>query len=95
MLPIPFLLVAPPAFAVNPIAEVICAQRDEMLRRLEVEYGAARQGWGLRGQGMLMEVWSVPTTGNWTLVQTYPDGRSCILAFGQDWEGPEPPASPA
>ena len=90
-----FLLLATPAFAVDPIAEVICAEREEMLRRLEVEYGAARQGWGLRGQGSVMEVWAVPSTGEWTLVQTYADGRACIVAIGENWELAETGADPA
>ena len=93
---IPLLVVLPaPALAYNPVAEVICANREDMLRRLEVEYGAARQGWGLRGHGAVMEVWAVPSTGEWTLGQTYADGRSCIVAFGENWEAPAPPADPA
>ena len=95
MIPILCLIAAPPVFAADPIASVICAHREDMVRRLEIEYGASRQGWGLRGHGMVMEVWSVPTTGEWTLVQTYADGRSCIVAFGESWEGPAPPANPA
>jgi hypothetical protein len=83
------LLLGAPAFAADPIAAVICAERSEMLRRLEVEYGAARQGWGLRGQGSVMEVWAVPSTGEWTLVQSYADGRSCIVAIGENWESAE------
>lgn len=95
LIPLLFLPAAPPVFAADPIATVICASRADMLRRLEVEYGASRQGWGLRGHGSVMEVWSVPSTGEWTLVQTYADGRSCIVAFGDAWEGPEPNADPA
>jgi hypothetical protein len=91
----PLLLLLPtPALAADPIASVVCATRETMLRRLEVEYGASRQGWGLRGHGSVMEVWAVPSTGEWTLVQTYPDGQSCIVAMGESWEM-EPPADPA
>ena len=88
-------LVPAPALAVDPIAEVICADRAEMLRRLEVDYGATRQGTGLRGAEAVMEVWAVPSTGDWTLVQSYADGRACIVAIGENWEGPETPADPA
>jgi hypothetical protein len=80
------LLLATPAFAADPIASVICADREDMLRRLEVEYGAARQGWGLRGNGAVVEVWAIPSTGEWTLVQTYAGGQSCIVAIGENWE---------
>jgi hypothetical protein len=30
----------------------------------------------------------VPSTGEWTLVQSYADGRTCIIAIGENWEGP-------
>jgi hypothetical protein len=89
------LCLATPAFAVDPIAAIICADRETMLRRLEVEYGAARQGWGLRGNGSVMEVWAVPATGEWTLVQSYADGRTCIVAIGESWENPVAEADPA
>jgi hypothetical protein len=90
----PLLLLATPAFAVDPVAHVICADRGEMLRRLQIEYGAVRQGAGLRGPEAVMEVWAVPATGDWTLVQSYADGQSCIVAIGENWE-PENPADPA
>jgi hypothetical protein len=92
---IPLLFLAMPASAADPIASVICADREDMLRRLEVEYGASRQGWGLRGNGAVMEVWAVPSTGEWTLVQTYAGGQSCIVAIGENWEGTVAQADPA
>jgi hypothetical protein len=92
---IPLLFLASPALAYDPIASVICADREDMLRRLEVEYGATRQGWGLRGNGAVMEVWAVPSTGEWTLVQTFAGGQSCIVAIGESWERMGPPQDPA
>jgi len=92
---IPLVLLPLPAAAADPVGEVICAERAEMLRRLEVEYGAVRQGTGLRGAEAVVEVWAVPSTGDWTLVQSYANGRACIVAIGENWEGPEPAADPA
>ena len=90
------LALAPaPALAADPIAAVICADRAEMLRRLEVEYGAVRRGGGLRGPEAVLEVWAVPSTGDWTLVQSYADGRSCIVAVGEHWEDARPGDDPA
>jgi hypothetical protein len=91
---VPLLLLATPALAADPVSPVVCAERGDMLRRLEVEYGAVRQGAGLRGPEAVMEIWTVPATGDWTLVQSYADGLSCILAIGENWE-PEDPADPA
>ena len=79
------LLVPLPLAAESPIAEVICAPRAEMVDRLTRQYGASLAGQGVRNVEMVMEVWSSPR-GDWTLVQSYTDGRSCILAMGEAWE---------
>ncbi|WP_245298778.1 hypothetical protein [Pseudotabrizicola sediminis] len=69
----------------SPIAEVICAPRAEMLQRLTLTYGAQLAGQGVRNLEMVMEVWTTPR-GDWTLVQSYTDGRACIVAMGEAWE---------
>jgi hypothetical protein len=43
----------------------------------------------------VVEVWAVPSTGEWTLVQTYAGGQSCIVAMGENWEGLNPSQDPA
>jgi hypothetical protein len=73
------------ATAGTPIAEVLCAPRDEMVQRLKGQYGARLSGMGLRNVEMVMEIWTDPR-GEWTLVQSYTDGKSCILAMGEGWE---------
>lgn len=78
-------MVAGSATAGTPIAEVLCAPRDEMVQRLTVQYGARLSGMGLRNVEMVMEIWTDPR-GEWTLVQSYTDGKSCILAMGEGWE---------
>lgn len=76
-----------PARAAGPIAEVICFPRAQMVERLSRHYGATLAGSGLRNMEMVMEIWTDPQ-GDWTLVQNYTDGRSCILAMGEFWETP-------
>lgn len=92
-------LVAVIAFATAPqarIADVVCDARTRLETRLETQYGASMQGRGLRGPDAVLEVWSVERTGDWLLVQTYVDGRSCIVAMGDDWENmAAPPQDPA
>lgn len=82
------------AFATTTITNVICHDRDTMLARLEQTHGAERQGRGMRGPDALLEIWAIPKTGEWTLVQTYASGKSCIVAMGENWEalGPLDPA---
>lgn len=86
--------VAPlPLRAADPIAAVVCAPRDEMLTRLQKGYGAELRGLGLRNEETVIEVWA-DDKGDWTLVQNYSTGQSCIVAMGVGWEGLEggPPA---
>jgi hypothetical protein len=83
------LLLAAPAMAESPIAEVICAPRNELTQRLA---GAAVSGSGLRDTETVLEVWTRPS-GDWALVQSYADGTACILAMGEAWESiARPPA---
>lgn len=84
---IPVLLLASPAAAETPIAEVICVPRAELLQRLS---GAQVTGSGLRDAEAVLEVWT-KASGDWTLVQSYANGTACILAMGEAWEAVIPP----
>jgi len=84
---------AAPVQAGDPIAQVVCAPRADMVARLQKGYGAELRGSGMRSEDSVIEIWT-DAKGDWTLVQTYASGRSCILAMGEAWEvaGPLPPA---
>ena len=84
---IPVLALATPVAAQNPIAEVICVPRAELVLRLS---GAEVSGSGLRDTETVLEVWT-RASGDWTLVQSYPNGTACILAMGEAWEAVIPP----
>ena len=84
------LLCAPPALAGGPIAEVVCAPREAMVQRLSTTQGAAIAATGLRDMETVLEIWTSPK-GDWTLVQSYTDGLSCILAMGAEWDMPRLP----
>jgi hypothetical protein len=81
------ILAPRPVVAGGPIAEVICFPRAALVERLRGQYGATLAGSGLRNMEMVMEIWTDPQ-GDWTLVQNYTDGKSCILAMGEFWETP-------
>lgn len=91
------IILVSPAVAGGQIAEVFCDDRDTMVLRLERSHGAERTGRGMRGPEAIVEIWTVPSTGEWTLVQSYPNGISCIVAMGENWEalGEALPAEPA
>ena len=84
---IPVLVLATPAAAQSPIAEVICVPRAELVQRLS---GAKLTGSGLRDAETVMEVWT-RASGDWTLVQSHANGTACILAMGEAWEAVIPP----
>lgn len=83
------------AHATSPLAEVICDERDALRMTLQRSFGARQQGRGMRGPDAIVEIWTVPSTGEWTIVQSYANGRSCIVAMGENWEGLLPDGDPA
>jgi hypothetical protein len=84
-----------PAVAAAPLAEIVCDEREALLVRLERSHGAERQGQGMRGPDAVLEVWAVPSTGAWTIVQTYANGIACIVAMGESWEALRTSGDPA
>ena len=87
-LAIVLVFLASGALARSPIGEIICAPTGEMRSRLTVEFGEVRQGTGVRNPEEIMELWARPT-GAWTLVLTYANGKSCIVASGEHWDPAE------
>ena len=83
---------APPVANATPT----CAPRDIIINKLETGYNEALVGGGLSGSRQLLEVWSSPDSGSFTILLTQANGTSCILAAGQNWHGEQPvaPAKP-
>ena len=79
-------LLAAPAWAASPIAEVLCAPTEKLEEDLVRRHGVTRQWLGLRDPDSRMELWSSDTTGDWTLVVAYATGKSCIVDMGHYWE---------
>lgn len=82
-----------PAYA--QLSDLICDDSARLERQI-TGYGDARKhGHGMRGPDSIIEVWIEPRTGDWTLVQNYANGTSCILAMGAHWETMNPLDDPA
>ena len=62
-----------------------CGPRKALTKKLEQAYGETRQGVGLTGGQVLFEVWT-SENGTWTLLLTRPDGKSCVMAVGENWQ---------
>ena len=67
------------------MAQVLCGQRDNIVKRLAVEYKEAPIASGVNGKENLIEVLSTRDGETWTLIVTSPDGNSCLIASGQGW----------
>ncbi len=44
----------------------------------------------MRGEAAVFEVWASEKTGSWTILFTRPDGVTCIMATGHDWQSLSP-----
>lgn len=66
-----------------------CDVRDHMIADLGSIYGEVLVSAGLAeltdGLKGIFEVWVSPVTQSWTIIQTTPDGLTCIMAAGSDW----------
>jgi hypothetical protein len=85
----------PPNSGQSGIADMVCEDSARLQERLTQRTGALRQGRGLHEPGTLIEMWVTPDTGDWTLVQSYPDGISCIVAMGAYWENTQSTQDPS
>ena len=62
-----------------------CVDRADFLKHLESNYEEAPVAMGLTtGDGLLEVV--VSRTGSWTIIVTPPNGISCGVASGKNWE---------
>lgn len=82
-----------PLTAPAQLANVDCDDSDRLTHMLEDVLGAQRRAFGLRDPETVLEIWIHPRTSEWTIVQNYANGTSCIVAMGDNWEAL--PAAPA
>lgn len=61
-----------------------CAQHGTMTENLDDRYGETKQAAGLAGQ-QVMEVYSNPETGTWTVLMVNASGLACMVAAGTVW----------
>lgn len=78
---IPALVAAAPAAN----AEQVCGKRAEIVSRLENGYQEFNSAMGMSTNGGLVELFT-SEKGTWTLMLTHPDGVSCLIAAGENWE---------
>ena len=75
-------MIAAPALAQQ---QTPCGDRDEMLAQLKQKFKESPAGFGMTGNGAVMELMT-SDNGSWTLILSFPTGRSCLIATGEGWE---------
>lgn len=65
--------------------QTVCGDRNEIVSRLEKGYQETTSGLGLSANGGIVELYT-SEKGTWTLMLTQPNGVSCLIAAGDNWE---------
>ena len=66
-------------------AQSRCAQRSDLVTRLDQHFDEKLAGAGIAFDGAMLEIWA-STDGSWTIMVTRSDGRSCIVSHGNNWQ---------
>ncbi len=69
-------------------AQMVCGTRADVVPYLSEEYGEKTVFLGL-SRGQVIEILTNPSTGTFSIVTTRPDGTTCLIIVGEDWENIE------
>ena len=68
-----------------------CGTRAAILAQLSDKWGETRRAVGLAANNMVMETFASDATQSWTITVTTPEGRTCLIATGDGFEGTADP----
>jgi hypothetical protein len=77
------------ATAAPGFAQVPCLPHQQLVEMLDARYSEHRIGAGLENGGAMFEVFATADGSTWTMVVTTPNGASCVIAVGMEWQSPE------
>ena len=82
------LMTAGLAVAAQPVLamDAPCTKRTAVLKQLSKQYSEAPVAMGLANNGGVIELLHSHNRTTWTLIITMPDGMTCPIAAGQNWE---------
>ena len=63
-----------------------CVKRVDLIKHLSAKYHEAPAAVGLADNGSLIEVFASKAGETWTVTVTMPNGISCMVATGQNWQ---------
>jgi len=67
-------------------AQMLCAERAQILEKLAAGYKEAPVAMGLASNGALIEILTHKEGDTWTILATQPNGVSCVMATGESWQ---------
>ena len=65
----------------------MCGSRDSVTKLLSSRYKEAPIAIGMVADRGVMEIYVANETATWSIVVTNPQGKTCIIAAGQNYEG--------
>ena len=75
-----------PASAQQGVPAANCVKRSQLLERLAQKVHEQPVAGGLTDNGLLLEVYASRNGETWTLAMTLPNGTTCLVASGQEWQ---------
>lgn len=70
----------------NAAGNMACSDREDVLAQLGNKYKEAPSAVGLANNGGLIEVLTSDDGATWTIIVSMPNGTSCLLAAGENWQ---------
>ena len=62
-----------------------CFERAVIVKHMLNKFNESPVAAGLAANGAVMELLSSPDGGTWSMILTYPNGTSCVMASGEAW----------
>jgi hypothetical protein len=64
----------------------LCTDRSEVISQLSSQYSEAPVAMGIANNGGVLEILSSQAGTSWTIILTMPNGVTCMIAAGENWE---------
>lgn len=62
-----------------------CLPRADIVAALEMQFAESAVGMGLESEASVVEIFRSEDGGSWTILQSFSNGMSCVVATGTDW----------
>jgi len=80
------LLIGWSAFSTSAQAQTMCGERNAVIKSLAKTYSETPVSMGLASNGAIIEILASPSGASFTIILTRPNGLSCVMAAGENWE---------